>query len=166
MKHLISISTFFLFSLSFGDQSQKVECQVYQNQCYYLEESPGGITTIINRDLKKFISENKSFIKSTLDLTIESKKLGDIVRDNIEANKILRFKENGSYVVLLYYFNASFITIGSAFLKKEELDISLEEINGIETRLKEEIIINQNRTNLDHSSPFYETTIMVRFKHF
>jgi transposase len=163
---LKAMATLFLLSLSFGVQSQKIECQVYQNQCYYLEESPGGITTIINRDLKKFISENKSFIKSTLDLTIESEKLGDIFRDNIEANKILKFKEDKSYIVLQYYFNSSFINIGSVFLKKEGLDISLEEINGIETRLKEEIIINQNRTNLDHSYPFYQTTIMVRFKNF
>ena len=160
------IGSLLLFSLSFGVQSQEVECQMHQNQCYYLEESPGEITTIINRDLKKFISENKSFIKSTLDLTIESEKLGAIFRDNIDANKILKFKEDKSYVVLQYYFNSSFITIESAFLKKEELDISLEEINGIETRLKEEIIIDQNRTNLDHSSPFYQTTIMVRFKNF
>ena len=146
-------------------QSQEAECQMHQNQCYYLEESSEGITTIINRDLKKFISENDSFIKSTLDLTIDSEKLGTIFKDNIDANKILKFKEDKSYVVLQYYFNSSFINIGSAFLKKEDLDISLEELYGIETRLKEELIINQNRTTLDHSYPFYQTTIMVRFKH-
>lgn len=166
MRLAIYIFTLFILSILCIDFSQENKCQVHQNQCYYLEESPGGIITIINSDLKKFISENDSFIISTLDLSIDSEKLGAIFKDNIDANKILKFKEDKSYIVLQYYFNSSFIPIGSAFLKKEELDISLNELHGIEKRLKEEIIINQNRTNLNHSSPFYQTTINVRFKVF